>query len=60
MLSQEEMDKVVLEAKKSMTVEQMKDAIQKCSCGGPITSKSEYKRMVIQKGGDMINGKTNV
>ncbi len=59
MLTQSEMDKVVLEAKKSLTEEQIKDAIRKCSYGGPITSKSEYKRMVIQKGGDMIYGKTN-
>ena len=52
MLSQEEMDKVVLEAKKSMTVEEMKDAIKRCSYGGKPVNMS-------LKGGDMINGKTN-
>ena len=34
MLSQSEMDKMVLEAKKSLSDEQIKDAIRKCSYGG--------------------------
>jgi len=53
MLTQSEMDKLVMEAKKSLSDEQIRDAIKRCSYGGPITSKSEYKRMVVQKGGDL-------
>jgi len=34
MLNQSEMDKAVLEAKKSLSDEQIKDAIRKCSYGG--------------------------
>ncbi len=36
MLTQDEMDKVVLEAKKSLSEEQMKDALRKCTYGGPM------------------------
>jgi len=34
MLNQSEMDKVVLEAKKSLSDEQIKDVIKRCSYGG--------------------------
>jgi len=52
MLTQSEMDKAVLEAKKSLSDEQIKDALRKCSYGGkPVT--------MDLKGGDMRNGKTN-
>jgi len=34
MLSQSEMDKAVIEAKKSLSDEQIKDAVRKCSYGG--------------------------
>jgi len=36
MLSQSEMDKAVMEAKKSLSDEQIKDAIKRCSYGGPM------------------------
>lgn len=46
--SPKEIEVAVLKAKKSMTVEQIKEAVYKSSCGGPITSKSEYKRLDCQ------------
>jgi hypothetical protein len=52
MLEQSEMDKIVLDAKKQLNDEQIKEAMRKCSYGGkPIT--------MDLKGGDMRYGKTN-
>lgn len=39
MLTQEEMDKIVRDAKKDLTTEQIKDALRKCSYGGPVDMK---------------------
>ncbi len=51
MLSQKEMDKALLEAKKARYGEQMKDILKKCSCSGsPVTME--------MKGGEKI-GKTD-
>lgn len=58
MLSQEEMDKVVLEAKKSLSEEQMKDALRKCSYGGIGIGTLDCKGIMIEKGGVPL-GKTN-
>jgi len=66
MLSQSDMDKAVLEAKKSLSDEQIKDAVRKCSYGGNpatmqtiggyVTDPEIYQKM---RGGEIINGKTN-
>ncbi len=63
MLTQSEMDKLVMEAKKSLSDEQIKDAIKRCSYGGSpvdmcITTGCIDARLVM-KGGDICNGKTN-
>jgi hypothetical protein len=57
-MTDKDIDQLVCEAKKSLTVDEIKEAIRKCTCGGPITQ-SQYKRMVAQIGGDMQYGKTN-
>ncbi len=45
MLSQSEMDKAVLDAKKSLSDEQIKDAIKRCSYGGkPVNMVMELKK----------------
>ena len=67
MLEQSEMDKVVLEAKKSLSDNQIKDALRKCSYGGSPVNMVMTTRVaspldcqgIIMKGGDVINGKTN-
>lgn len=53
MLTKKEMDKAILEAKKSLSDEQMKDALRKYSYGGKPAD------MSLKKGGEIINGKTN-
>jgi len=59
MLSQKEMDKAVLEAKKSLSDEQIKDAIKRCSYGGSIVNRPlDCQGIMIEKGG-MTLGKTN-
>lgn len=59
MLDQTEMDKVVMEAKKSLSDEQIKDAIKRCSYGGPMVNRPLDCQGIIMKGGETINGKTN-
>ena len=60
--TQSEIDKAVIEAKKKLRDDEIMDVLRKCSYGGPITSKSRYKRLdcqgLIMKGGEVI-GKTD-
>jgi len=58
MLNQSEMDKLVLEAKKSLSDEQIKDAVKRCSYGGSIVNRPLNCQGIIMKGGEII-GKTN-
>ena len=58
MLTQSEMDKLVLEAKKSLSDEQIKDAIRKCSYGGSIVNRPLDCHGINMKGG-MTLGKAN-
>jgi len=58
MLTQSEMDKAVLEAKKSLSDEQIKDAIRKCSYGGSIVNRPLDCQGINMRGGEII-GKTN-
>jgi len=51
MLSQKEMDEVLRQAKKSLTEEELKETLKKCSYGGEPINMS-------MKGGDLI-GKAN-
>lgn len=50
MLTQEEMDKIVRDAKKDLTTEQIKNALRKCSYGGPVPVDMGLK------GGDSFEG----
>ena len=63
MLNQDELDKLVIEAKKQLTAEQIKEAIRKTSYGGRaigIDLKRPLDCMGISlKGGENIYGKTN-
>ena len=54
MLEQSEMDKIVLDAKKQLSDEQIKDVIRKCSYGG-----KPVNMVMTLKGGEFIDGKTN-
>jgi len=63
MLNQSDMDKVVLEAKKSLSDEQIKEAIRKCSYGGSMVICGDNSTESVlpnrfMKGGDSF-GKTN-
>ena len=65
--SQEEIDKAVIDAKKNLCDEEIMDVLRGCTVGGPITSRSQCKRLLAQgggslddwKGGDLKNGKTD-
>jgi len=59
MLNQSEMDKAVLETKKSLSDEQIKDAIKRCSYGGPMVSRPLDCQGIMMKGGETLYGKTN-
>lgn len=52
MLTDKEMDEIVLRAKKSMTDEQIKDAVRRCSYGG-----KEYVDMSLRR--EPTNGTSN-
>lgn len=57
--SQSEIDKAVMQAKKDVSVEQIKDAVRKCSCGGKSIGMKLKGIETDLKGGEMIYGKTN-
>lgn|GEM_PF-2253507 len=60
MLSQSETDKVVLEAKKSLSDEQIKDAVRKCSYGGCMVERPLNCQGISMRGGEIRYGKTNI
>ena len=59
MSSDPKLDEMVMRVKKGLAEENMKDALKTSTRDGPTTSKSQYKRVMAQKGGDLFDGKTN-
>lgn len=60
MLSQSEMEEMVIKAKQSLTDEQIKDVIRRCSYGGSMVMRPPLDcQGITLKGGEVINGKTN-
>lgn len=60
MLKPDEMDRYVIEAKKQLTDEQIKDAVRKASYGGSMVIRPLDCQGINMRGGDFINGKTNI
>lgn len=52
-MNQKEIDDMVKDAKKILTVEEIKDAVKRCSYGGKAIG------MSLKEVGEIINGKTN-
>ena len=51
--SQSEMDDAVIKAKQKLQDEEVLDVLKGCTIGGPMVSQSQYKRILVQKGGDL-------
>ena len=58
-MTNEDMEKVLQEAKKSLSDEQIKDAIRKCSYGGSMVIRPLDCQGINIRGGDILYGNTN-
>lgn len=60
MSSNPKLDDMVLRIKKQSLQDDMEETLKNCTRDGPITSKSQYKRVTMQmEGGELFDGKTN-
>lgn len=59
MLTEDEMDRIVLEAKKSLSEEQIKDAVRRCSYGGSVSKPLDCMGVTMEMKGGACFGKTN-